>query len=132
MKPFSGRNNSLELPGFTLSNSPLYVLEESRELRALVSWVGFRSTDIQNCNNKKLPPFFFFFFHFEPPLSAFLIVGGEGQRDPTNFFETHPIKTDTLHGASPHLKMKPPIWKTTYPHWNMKHPTMKWFLENAQ
>ena len=132
MKPFSGRNNSLELPGFALSNSLLYVLKESRELRALVSWVGFRSTDIQNCNNKKLPPFFFFFSFWATIISVSHSGGRGWGGDPTNFFETRPIKTDTLHGASPHLKMKPPIWKTTYPHWNMKHPTMKWFLENAQ
>ena len=33
-----------------------------------------------------------------------------------------------------HIKMKPPIWKTTPPpppQWNMKHPSMKWFLEKA-
>ena len=132
MKPFSGRNNSLELPGFTLSNSPLYVLEESRELRALVSWVGFRSTGIQNCNKKNCHHFFFF-FHFEPPLSPFLKVGGRpGGGGVYEFFRNRPIKTDTLHRASPHLKMNPPIWKTTHPHWNMKHHTMKWFLENAQ
>ena len=39
LKPFSGRNNSLELPGFGISNSLLYVLEESIELRTLISWV---------------------------------------------------------------------------------------------
>ena len=38
LKPFSDRYNSLELPGFRLYNSLLYVLEESRELRALISW----------------------------------------------------------------------------------------------
>ena len=34
-----GRYNSLELPGLGLYNSLLYVLEESKELRALISWV---------------------------------------------------------------------------------------------
>ena len=44
-----------------------------------------------------------------------------------------PIKTDAPHGVPPHLKMKPPYLKNTPPpHWNMKHPSMKWFLEKAQ
>ena len=30
------------------------------------------------------------------------------------------------------LKMKPPIWKHPPLHWNVKHPSMKWFLEKAQ
>ena len=131
MKPFSGRNNSLELPGFALSNSLLYVLEESRELRALVSWVGFRSTGIQNCNKKNCHHFFFFILshHYHR-----FWKWGEGREGGGvyEFFRNRPIKTDTLHRASPHLKMNPPIWKTTHPHWNMKHRTMKWFLENAQ
>ena len=132
MKPFSGRNNSLELPGFTLSNSPLYVLEESRELRALVSWVGFRSTDIQNCNNKKLPPFFFFFFSFWATIISVSHSGGRGAEGSYQFFWNPPHQNWYPPWDIPPLKMKPPIWKTTHPHWNMKHPTMKWFLENAQ
>ena len=53
-------NNSLELPGFGISNSLLCVLEESRELTALVRWVGLRSIGIQEC--KKNLPYFFFLF----------------------------------------------------------------------
>ena len=39
LKPLSGRYNSLEIFGFGLYNNLLYVLEESREFRALISWV---------------------------------------------------------------------------------------------
>ena len=35
---FSGRNNSVEAPGFLFSNSLSYDLEESGEFRALISW----------------------------------------------------------------------------------------------
>ena len=38
LKSFSGRNNSVEVPGFAFSNSFPYDLEESRECRALISW----------------------------------------------------------------------------------------------
>ena len=41
------------------------------------------------------------------------------------FSKIPPTKTDAPHGVPPHLKMKSP------PHWNMKHPSMKWFLEKA-
>ena len=63
MKPFSGRNNSPELPVFGLANSLLYVLEESRQLEALVSWVSFRSIGFEKCK-KKFP----FLVSFDPPL----------------------------------------------------------------
>ena len=44
-----------------------------------------------------------------------------------------PIKTDAPPMVcTPHLKMKPPIWKHPPLHWNVKHPSMKWFLEKAQ
>ena len=38
LKSFSGRNNSLEAPGFGFSNNLPHDLEESGEFRALVSW----------------------------------------------------------------------------------------------
>ena len=38
-KLFASRNNSLEPLAVGLSNSHPYVMEESRELRALISWV---------------------------------------------------------------------------------------------
>ena len=46
-----------------LANSLLYVLEESRELKALVCWVIFSSIGFEKCK-KKFP----FLFSFEPPL----------------------------------------------------------------
>ena len=39
LEQFSGRNNSLELPGFGFSISLLNFLEESRELSTLISWI---------------------------------------------------------------------------------------------
>ena len=39
LKEFLGKNNFLEVPVFGFSNSLPYVLEEWRELRALISWV---------------------------------------------------------------------------------------------
>ena len=39
LKEFLGKNNFLEVPVFGFSNSLPYSLEESRELRALISWV---------------------------------------------------------------------------------------------
>ena len=39
LKSFSGRNNSLEPPVFGFCDCLLYDLEESIELRALISWV---------------------------------------------------------------------------------------------
>ena len=49
------------------------------------------------------------------------------------FFPNSPIKSDAPLGAlPPPLKNEAsPIWKTI-PHWNMKHPSMKLFLEKAQ
>ena len=124
MKPFSGRNNSLELPGFALCNSLLYVLEESRELRALVSWVGFRSTDIQNCNKKNCHHFF---FNFEPPFSAFLKVGGRrvGGGVLQIFSRPAPSKLipsmghPPLKNEAPHLKNNPPPLKHEAPYHKM-------------
>ena len=51
------------------------------------------------------------------------------------FFKRPPTKTNAppTHGVPPNLKMNPhPSEKQTLPHWNMKHPSMKWFLEKAQ
>ena len=39
LKPFSGKNNSVEASGFQFCNSVPYDLEELREFRALISWV---------------------------------------------------------------------------------------------
>ena len=39
LKSFASRNNSLEPLAVGFSNSHPYVMEESRELRALISWV---------------------------------------------------------------------------------------------
>ena len=39
LKLFASRNNSLEPLAVEFSNSHPYVMEESRELRALISWV---------------------------------------------------------------------------------------------
>ena len=39
LKLFSGRDNSLEPPVLGFSNSLPYGLQDSRELRALISWV---------------------------------------------------------------------------------------------
>ena len=56
------------------------------------------------------------------------------------FFETlSPIKIDAPPwGTSLPYKNEPPIWKTNphpplplTPHWNMKHLSMKWFLEKS-
>ena len=54
-KSFSGRNNSREPPVFRFSDSLPYVLEESRELRALSRWVleewAFKNTIHFSANN---------------------------------------------------------------------------------
>ena len=54
------------------------------------------------------------------------------------FFETLSprIKTDAPYRAPPsHLKMKPPppphLKNKLPPYWNLKHPSMKWFLEKS-
>ena len=39
LKSFARRNNSLESLAVGFSNSHPYAMEESRELRALISWV---------------------------------------------------------------------------------------------
>ena len=110
MKPFSGRDNSLELPGFALSNSLLYVLKESRELTALVSWVGFRSTDIQNFNKKNCH----FFFHFEPPGGSY-----EFFRNPPHQNWYPPWDIPRLKNEAPHLKNNPPPLKHEAPYHEM-------------
>ena len=52
----------------------------------------------------------------------------------TIFFENPLIKTNASYGA--HLPLKneapPPSEKQSPLHWNVKHPSMKWFLEKAQ
>ena len=66
--------------------------------------------------------------------------GGDGGECPPsyNFFRSDPPilqfflnPTYQNRCPPPHLKMKPPIWKTN-PHWNIKHSSMKWFLEKEQ
>ena len=47
------------------------------------------------------------------------------------FFENPLIKIDAPH-SPPHLTIKPPIWETTSPHWKVKPPSRKWFLEKIQ
>ena len=69
----------------------------------------------------------------------FMVYYSEGgvPPHPSIFFETSPppIKTDAPHGVPPHLKMmshsseNPPPPST---HWNVKHPSIKPFLEKAQ
>ena len=57
--------------------------------------------------------------------------GDMGERPPPSHIFWNPllIKTDAPHGVSPRLKMKLPNWKTTAPHWKMKFPFRKRFLE---
>ena len=69
--------------------------------------------------------------------AGFPIVGGgawEGVSPQTMiFFENSPIKPDAPpHEAHPSLKNEAPYTKDKPPHWNMKYPSMKWFLEKAQ
>ena len=62
-----------------------------------------------------------------------LAGGGVSHPHLTFFFESPPIKTDAPYRApQPHLKMKPPPSEKQTPHWNMKHPSIKWFLEKTQ
>ena len=66
------------------------------------------------------------------PYSGSPIVGAWGVLPPyPMILKTPPIKTDAPHGAPPHLKMNP-LPSEKHPHWNMKHLSMKWFLEKAQ
>ena len=59
--------------------------------------------------------------------------GGRGGTPPSNnFFQTSPIKTDAPHGALPQFKNEAPPSEKQSPHWNMKYPSMNWFLEKAQ
>ena len=46
---------------------------------------------------------------------------------PTIFLKTSHQNQCPQCGAT-HLKMKPPIWKTTPPHWTAKPSSKKWFL----
>ena len=87
-----------------------------------------------------LPAEYFFYLQLNV-LSLELIRVSHGGRGhggmlphPMTFFENLPIKTDALHGAHPPFKNEAcPIWKTPPPpHWKVKHPSMKWFLEKAQ
>ena len=61
--------------------------------------------------------------------------GGIGGRPHlTIFSEKPPIKIDAPPmGWPPPLQNKAlrPIWKTKRPHWNVKHSSIKWFLEKA-
>ena len=69
--------------------------------------------------------------------SGFRIVGKGAGRGlcplhPTIFLET-PIKTNATDGVPPSLQNEAPSWKANpSTHWNVKHPSMKWFLEKAQ
>ena len=50
-----------------------------------------------------------------------------------SFFRNLPPKPMAPHGDPPPLKNEaPPHLKNNLPHWNMKDPSMKWFLEKAQ
>ena len=66
-------------------------------------------------------------FKLSPPITGFPIVGwGHGGAAPSpsnNFFRTSPppSKPTPPMGHHPHLKNNP------NPHWNEKHPSMKWF-----
>ena len=60
--------------------------------------------------------------------------GGWAPPYSTNFFwKKTPIKTDAPHEAPPQLNNDPPPQSEKQsPHWNMKYPSMNWFLEKAQ
>ena len=61
--------------------------------------------------------------------AGFPIVGGHGP--PIFWFFSKPLPPPKLMlppGATP----PPPSEKQPPTHWNMKHPSMKWFLEKAQ
>ena len=69
--------------------------------------------------------------------AGFPIVGGHGP--PIFWFFSKPLPPPKLmlpHGATPPPPLKneapPPSEKQPPTHWNMKHPSMKWFLEKAQ
>ena len=69
--------------------------------------------------------------------AGFPIVGGEhGRGCPPKlwfFLKTPPSKPmPPPHEAHPSLKNEAPYTKDKPPHWNMKYPSMKWFLEKAQ
>ena len=54
---------------------------------------------------------------------------------PSNdFFWKPTIKANHPHGAPPPspIKNEAPHIKKQPPHWNVNHPSMKWFLEKAQ
>ena len=65
-----------------------------------------------------------------------IVMGGQRGRAPppsNDFFRKPPIKTDAPpHGAPSPLKNETPHLKNKPPHWNVKYPSMKWFLEKAQ
>ena len=73
-------------------------------------------------------------------IAGFPIVRGGrwGGRPPpphfTTFFENLPHQNQCLPGVLPPLKNEalPPSEKQPLPHWNMKHPSKKLFLEKAQ
>ena len=60
-------------------------------------------------------------------------MGDHGGREcplhPKIFFETSPIKTNALHGAPPHLKIKAPNLRNNLPYWKVKSTSRIWFLE---
>ena len=63
--------------------------------------------------------------NIKDPHTGFPIMGGHPS--PYDFFRNPPpIKID-----APHLKMKPLSEKQS-PYWNVKHTSMKWFLEKGQ
>ena len=68
--------------------------------------------------------------------TGFPIVGGSmGGGVPPNydFFWKLPHQNwCPPHEAHPSLKNEAPYTKDKPPHWNMKYPSMKWFLEKAQ
>ena len=74
---------------------------------------------------------YFFFLYWSPSLSSGFPIVREAWGAPphlTIYFEPLPPKSmpPPLKNEAPHLKNKPPS------HWNIKHPSMKWFLEKAQ
>ena len=69
------------------------------------------------------------------PNAGFPIVGAALGAPPSYDLFRKPLHQNrcTAHEAAPPLQNKalPPIWKTKPPHWNVKHPSIKWFLEKA-
>ena len=51
-----------------------------------------------------------------------------------DFFRNPPSKPMPPMVRTPHLKMSPAphLKNTPPPHWNVKQPSMKWFLKKAQ